>query len=97
MSVMLSILPVALKQIKLLPSRSRSLISRSQRQLVTVTGSKVKRLGRTPSSLCPAATALVTKFKQIPSIKMSKVYPLVTHGIILSEAEAHLKLIALKS
>lgn len=93
---MLSILPVALKQMKLLPSRARPLISRSQRQLATVKGSKVKRLGRT-SPLCPAAKVLVTKFTQIPGIKISQVSPQVTYSIALAEAEVCLKFIVFKS
>lgn len=62
---------------KLLPGRPRSLISRSQGQLVNV---MVKRLGIT-SSLCPAAKTLDIKFTQVPDIKMSEVSPQVTSRI----------------
>lgn len=62
---------------KLLPSRARSLISRSQGQLVNV---KVKRLGIT-SSLCPAAKISDIKFTLDPDNKMSEVSPQVTSRI----------------
>lgn len=94
LSVMLSILPVALTLTKLLPSRVRSLISRCKSQQVTVKGSNLKELSRT--SLCPAAKAAVIKFTQIGGIKMSWVSLQVTYSIALSEAKVCLKFIAFK-
>lgn len=60
---------------KLLPSRARLLMIKSQGQLIGV-----KRLGMT-SSLCPAAKTSYIKFTHVPDLKMSEVSPQVSSSI----------------